>query len=295
MPRLGTGVERPVHRVVLGDPGIVLQHDHIDEPPGRGGHEQLRPARVVGREADEPRLARPADRVGDRLELRAPGPGRLDVEVLVAQGVDQDRVDIVGLELLEPLVQQPDELLGRAHHGLRDQEQLLAGHGRRLHPPRDHRLGTVALGRVDIADAVGPGEAQEPLAARAHPGAEGEHGHVDPRPAQPASGQRGRLLLVRAVAALGRIRAARCLLADDLRTDDGPASPRVTAAADAPARGHHLVIPERRRRGERAGALPQEIPTIHPAGPVCRFVTHLAPSPLCHDRMMRRQKCMRRV
>jgi hypothetical protein len=50
---------------------------------------------MVGREPDELRPARLADRLGDLLEFLAPGPFQLDVEVAVAQGVEEDQVDLV--------------------------------------------------------------------------------------------------------------------------------------------------------------------------------------------------------
>ena len=263
-------VQGPVHRVVLGGPGVVLEHDHVDEPAGRGRLDEVRPHRVVGREADKLRLARLADRLGSLLELAAPGPARLDLEVLLSQGVEEEQVDVIGLERLEPLVELPEELRGRIGPVLGHQEELVARHGGRLHPPADHRLGAVGLGRVDITDAVGPGEAEQPLAARAHPGAEGEHRHIDPRAAQLAAGERPR----RIGDDLGRGRGGTPRI-DGRGSGGRPVASRLAAGPRPLVR--RRVIPDRGGRGEPADPLLEEIPTIHPPGQLHEVVAHRGP------------------
>ena len=79
-------------------------------PPFSGGLEELGPLGMMRRESDELRLARFADRVGGLLELLAHGPLHFGVEVSVAQGVEEDQVDVVGLKRVQPLVQLLDEL-----------------------------------------------------------------------------------------------------------------------------------------------------------------------------------------
>ncbi len=76
---------------------------------------------------------------------------------------------------------------------LGDQKDVLANFGHRLKPASDRWLRAVALGRVDIADAIGPGKAQDSIKPDAFPGAEIEHAHLDTRAPQGALGQYSRL------------------------------------------------------------------------------------------------------
>ena len=60
-------------RLVLDDPGIVLQHDGVDESAAGGRVKNLRPPHVMRREADEFCLAGLADRLGRFFELLLSG------------------------------------------------------------------------------------------------------------------------------------------------------------------------------------------------------------------------------
>ena len=71
-------------------------------PPSAAAWSNSAAGRVVAREADELRLARLADRLGDLPEIAAPRPLESVVEVAVAQRVHEDQVDVVGLERGEP-------------------------------------------------------------------------------------------------------------------------------------------------------------------------------------------------
>ena len=142
-------------------PGIVLQHDGVDEPTASSRLENLRPLRVVRREADEFRLARLADRLGGFLEFLALGPFDLGCDVVIADGVNENQIDVIGLKGLEPLVQPIDHLSRRAGMVLGDQKQFLANLRHCLHPAADRGLGAVALGRIDVADSVSPGEPED--------------------------------------------------------------------------------------------------------------------------------------
>ena len=86
-------------------PGVVAHHDHVDEAACRRVLKNLGLAGVVAREADELRLARLADGLGGLLEFLALGPLDLGGDVSIAQAVDEDQVDVIGLDVLEPLIQ----------------------------------------------------------------------------------------------------------------------------------------------------------------------------------------------
>ena len=62
MPLLPAGVEGLVERRVLVEPGVVLEHDRVDDSALGRRLDDLGPVLVMGREADEPRLARLAER-----------------------------------------------------------------------------------------------------------------------------------------------------------------------------------------------------------------------------------------
>ena len=94
---LPAGVEGLVQRRVLVEPGVVLEHDRVDDSPLGRRLDDLGPVLVVRREADEPGLARLPERVGSLLELLALDHVDRVVElVLVSQPVDEEQVDVVG-------------------------------------------------------------------------------------------------------------------------------------------------------------------------------------------------------
>ena len=84
---------------------------------------------MMRREPDELRLSRLADRVGSLLELLAHGPLQFGVEVSVAQGVEEDQVDVVGLKRLQPLVQLPMSCAGVFGWSLVTRNSSLRGTG----------------------------------------------------------------------------------------------------------------------------------------------------------------------
>ena len=96
-PLLPAGVEGPVQRGVLIQPGSVRDHDRVDDAPFGGRLEDLGPILVMGRDADEARLARLANRVGRLLELAALDEVNRVVErVIVAEAVNEEEVQIIG-------------------------------------------------------------------------------------------------------------------------------------------------------------------------------------------------------
>ena len=129
-PALVGGVDRLVERRVLVEPGAILEHDRVDDPALGRRLDQLGAVLVVGRDADEPGLARLLGRLRRLLQLLALDHGDGVVErVVVAEAVDEEQVDVVGPERRQPLVEHPHELGGGLGRVLGDEEDLLADRG----------------------------------------------------------------------------------------------------------------------------------------------------------------------
>ena len=102
-------VERPIDFVFLADSsaiqGLFCSMIASTKPPSAAAWRISARSLVVGREPHEPRLARLANRLGGFLELLALGPFHFGREVVVPHGVNEDQIDVVGLERVEPFVQ----------------------------------------------------------------------------------------------------------------------------------------------------------------------------------------------
>ena len=158
------GVERLVQRRVLVEPGGVLEHDRVDDAPLGRRLDDLGAVPVVGREADELRLARLADRLGRLLEFLPLDEVDGVVErVVVAEAVDEEEVDVVGAQGLEPRGRASPACPSGPGIVLGDQDDLLADLGRLLEPLLEAGLGAVDLGGVEGADAAGVGQPEQPL------------------------------------------------------------------------------------------------------------------------------------
>ena len=192
MPALWQASRAAIQRGVLVEPGGPLDHDRVDEPPLGRRLQVFGALGVVAREADEAGLARLLDGLDRVLEFLALGPFQRSFAVLAgADPVDEQQVDVVGLERLQPLVELGDELaVALPRVVLGDEEDVLAHGGVGRQPLGDGGLGAVAVGGVEGADALLIREAQELRGAGALPGAEVEHGQVDAGLAERASGER---------------------------------------------------------------------------------------------------------
>ena len=196
-PLLMAGVERLVERRVLVEPGSVHEHDRVDDPALGRRLDDLGAILVVGREAEELRLARLPDRLGRLLELLALDEVHGLVErVVVAEPVDEVEVDVVGPQGGQPLVDRLQHLLGRGDLVLGDQDDLLANLGGLLEPLLEAGLGAVEIGGVERADAAGEGQpeqAVEHASLAEGPGAHLEQGHLDAGLAELPLGENRRL------------------------------------------------------------------------------------------------------
>ena len=163
MPLLVAGVERLVQGVVLVEPGGVLEHDRVDEAAVGGGLEILGAAWVVAREADE--LALPDFLIASAVSLEFLALGQLERivgAVVVADAVDEEQVDVVGLQGGEPLVELRDQLLRATWAwSLVTRKISLRTSGIALKPAGDGRLRTVGIGRVEVAEPIGVGEPEQ--------------------------------------------------------------------------------------------------------------------------------------
>ena len=122
-------------------------------PPSRGGPNVVGASEIVGGEANELRLARfldGLDRVAKLLAFAV-----INLLAVVAHGVPEVEVEMVGTGRLQPLVQVVDELLGTPRLGLADEENLLADLGFLGEPRLEVPLRAVGRGRVVATDAVG--------------------------------------------------------------------------------------------------------------------------------------------
>jgi len=134
------------------------------KPPSTG-LKLLGPARVMGREADEPHLAGFLDGGDGLLHLLALGPVHLApaqpvVEIFSSQRMKVKQVDVIGPERLEPQVNPLDHVAGPRNAILGGEEDLGTHlrHGRE--PFLESTFGSIRRGRVKEADAAAVRKAQ---------------------------------------------------------------------------------------------------------------------------------------
>ena len=188
---LPAGVEGPVERGVLVEPGGVLEHDRVNGPPLGGGLNDLGPVLVMGRDADQASLARLADGVGRFLELAALHEAdRLVERVVVSEAVNEEEVEVVGSHRGQALLELAHDLAGRARQVFGDHEDFLANLGRLLEPELEVGLGLVFLGSVEAANALGVGELENPLDSLPPTRSGVENRDIDSRLAQGPPGNR---------------------------------------------------------------------------------------------------------
>src|SRR5208337_4804017 len=195
------GVEGLVERRILTEPGMILEHDGIDNSPQGGRLEDLGPVLVMSRETDELRLARLAQGLRDVFQFLAlDHVDRFVERVFVAEPVNEVEIDVIGAQGGEPLVNHREHLGGPAHHVLGDEKDLLANLGRLVEPLLEERLGTIDLGGIEDAHTAGVREPHDPAEAGTLDGPLLQHGHLYAGLAQSAPGDLNRLgrLLLRA-------------------------------------------------------------------------------------------------